>query len=37
MAKSKNPISILEESFLSLKRYLETNIKTNEAAYGFIY
>ena len=33
MAKSKNPISILEESFLSLKRYLETNIKTNEAAF----
>jgi len=33
MSKKKNPISIIEESFLSLKKYLETNISTNEAVF----
>jgi len=33
MSKSKNPISILEESFLSLKKYLETNINHSEAVF----
>jgi len=33
MAKKNNPISIIEESFLSLKKYLETNINTNEAVF----
>jgi len=32
MAK-KNPISILEESFLSLKKYLDTNTNQNEAVF----
>ena len=33
MSKKNNPISIIEESFLSLKKYLETNISTNEAVF----
>ena len=33
MSKKNNPISILEESFLSLKKYLETNISENEAVF----
>ena len=33
MAKKNNPISIIEDSFLSLKKYLETNISTNEAVF----
>ena len=33
MSKKNNPISIIEESFLSLKKYLETNINTNEAVF----
>ncbi|PXY39695.1 hypothetical protein DMB65_16855 [Flavobacterium cheongpyeongense] len=33
MSKKNNPISILEESFLSLKKYLETNINHNEAVF----
>nr|WP_294781916.1 AAA family ATPase [uncultured Flavobacterium sp.] len=33
MENKKNPISILEESFLSLKKYLETNIAPNEAVF----
>lgn len=33
MSKKNNPISIIEESFLSLKRYLETNINPNEAVF----
>ncbi|MBS7255162.1 AAA family ATPase [Flavobacterium branchiicola] len=33
MSKKNNPISILEESFLSLKKYLETNISTSEAVF----
>jgi stage V sporulation protein K len=32
MAK-KNPISIIEESFLSLKKYLDTNTNQNEAVF----
>ena len=33
MSKKNNPISIIEESFLSLKKYLETNINPNEAVF----
>lgn len=33
MSKKNNPISIIEESFLSLKKYLETNINSNEAVF----
>lgn len=33
MSKKNNPISIIEESFLSLKKYLETNVSTNEAVF----
>ncbi|TDO83836.1 SpoVK/Ycf46/Vps4 family AAA+-type ATPase [Flavobacterium chryseum] len=33
MSKKNHSISLIEESFLSLKRYLETNIKTNEAVF----
>lgn len=33
MSKKNNPISIIEESFLSLKKYLETNSNTNEAVF----
>ncbi|KAF2514045.1 AAA family ATPase [Flavobacterium zhairuonense] len=33
MSKKNNPISIIEESFLSLKKYLETNIPNNEAVF----
>lgn len=33
MSKKNNPISIIEDSFLSLKRYLETNINSNEAVF----
>lgn len=33
MAKKNNPISIIEDSFLSLKKYLETNISPNEAVF----
>ena len=29
----KNPISIIEDSFLSLKKYLETNVNPNEAVF----
>ncbi|RZJ50606.1 MAG: hypothetical protein EOO44_16075, partial [Flavobacterium sp.] len=29
----KNPISIIEESFLSLKKYLDSNTNTNEAVF----
>ncbi|WP_456313747.1 AAA family ATPase [Pseudomonas shirazensis] len=33
MSKKNNPISIIEESFLSLKKYLETNINPDEAVF----
>ncbi|QSB27295.1 AAA family ATPase [Flavobacterium sp. CLA17] len=33
MSNKNNPISIIEESFLSLKKYLETNSTTNEAVF----
>jgi stage V sporulation protein K len=33
MSKKNNPISIIEESFLSLKKYLETNSIINEAVF----
>ena len=33
MSKKNNPISIIEESFLSLKKYLETNVSSNEAVF----
>lgn len=33
MSKKNNPISIIEDSFLSLKKYLETNTSTNEAVF----
>ncbi|MDR7208622.1 AAA family ATPase [Flavobacterium piscis] len=33
MSKKNNPISIIEESFLSLKKYLETNINSSEAVF----
>ncbi|MEO7977611.1 AAA family ATPase [Flavobacterium sp.] len=33
MAKKNNPIAIIEESFLSLKKYLETNINPDEAVF----
>lgn len=33
MSKKNNPISIIEESFWSLKKYLETNINPNEAVF----
>lgn len=33
MSKKNNPISIIEESFLSLKKYLETNTNPNEAVF----
>ncbi|WP_431243555.1 hypothetical protein ACQ9BO_02790 [Flavobacterium sp. P21] len=33
MSKKNSPISIIEDSFLSLKKYLETNISNNEAVF----
>lgn len=33
MENKKNPISIIEESFLSLKKYLELNVSNNEAVF----
>lgn len=33
MSKKNNPLSIIEESFLSLKKYLDTNIHSNEALF----
>lgn len=33
MSKKNNPISIIEDSFLSLKKYLETSINPNEAVF----
>ncbi|WP_052483649.1 AAA family ATPase [Flavobacterium sp. MEB061] len=33
----KNPISIIEDSFLSLKKYLETNVNPNEAVFTALF